>query len=338
MAPVDKYFEVLQGMGFTCVPINLDRKGMNVFHELFSLWQIFRLYKSHKPALVHHYTVKCVAYGSIAAWFLGIKVVNSITGLGHIFINQNSRAKFARFIVTHVYLFFAKRSFFLFQNSSDRNFFLGLGIATEDKAFLVQGSGVDCAHFQALVEYPTSEALCVFYAGRLLREKGLCELVEAILILRNKGKNIILRCAGSLGDGNPSAISMEQVRVWENSGAFFYLGHLDSIDEELARCDLVALTSWREGFPKFLLEAAAAGKAILSTDVAGCNELIENEVSGLLVPVRDAEKIADALLRLFEPNLRKSLGNAARERSKLFDKEIIHRKTIQVYERLLSQD
>jgi glycosyltransferase involved in cell wall biosynthesis len=179
----------------------------------------------------------------------------------------------------------------------------------------------------------------ILFASRLLREKGLYELVEALRKLRAAGVAFEFRCAGTADAGNPSAIPAEILAEWSKEGIVNLLGHVDKIENEIAAADIVLLPSWREGLPKILIEAACAGKALLAADVPGCREVIDHEKNGWLTEVKNASSLEQGLhALLLDEKLRERLGLAAREKALAeFDQEIIHKKTISIYEDLLSQ-
>jgi glycosyltransferase involved in cell wall biosynthesis len=213
-----------------------------------------------------------------------------------------------------------------------------LKIVKQGSYVLIRGSGVNTNRFLPSPSDSKNPPV-LFFASRLLREKGLYELFAALRSLRKKNILFEFRCAGKADQGNPSAIRLDELEEWKREGLAIFLGHIDKVDAELKKADIVILPSWREGLPKILLEAASAGKAILTTDVPGCREVVEHGKSGWIVPVRDPSSLEEGLkILLLDHELRNQLGKAAREKAiSEFDQEIIHKKTLQVYEELLSQ-
>ena len=211
-------------------------------------------------------------------------------------------------------------------------------IADGNKSYLVHGSGVDT---KKIIPHPSqsSEKIKLLFASRLLKEKGLIELMDALRTLKKEGLQFEFRVAGNLDFGNPSFVSQMQLNAWCQEGIIVYLGNLENIQEELKQCDIVVLPSWREGLPKILIEAGAAGKAIITTDVPGCREVVQDKINGLLVPVRDSNSLAIAMRILIQDkNLRDRLGAEARKKTVAeFDQEIVIEKTLQLYKLLLSQ-
>lgn len=341
VAPEDPFSCKLQESGFKFIPIKLNRSAMNPIGELRVLYSLYRIYREEKPDLVHHYTVKCVLYGSIVGSLHHVKaIVNSITGLGHVFLSNSLSMRVVRFFLIQLYRFFAnkKNIAFLFQNSEDQKLFAQLGIVSEKKSYLVRGSGVDTKKFQP-TENLQNNKITLLFASRLLKEKGLLELMEALRILKNQNISFEFLVAGFLDKGNPSFISEDELNSWVKEGLISYLGALEQIEQELARADIVVLPSWREGLPKILIEAGAAGKAIVATDVPGCRDVVEDKISGLLVPLKNPIALATAMNQLIsDSKLRERLGMAARKKVlEEFDQELVHEKTIQIYKFLFNQ-
>lgn len=342
VAPEDQYSAKLRELGFSFRSLDLKRRSLNPLGEFLTLLDTYKIYREYKPDIVHHHTVKCVLYGTIAARLSGVhRVLNSVTGLGHLFLSDSIRIRVIRKCLLWVYRLFSRGKCFrfLFQNSDDLELFRRLGIVKAGSYVLIRGSGVDTKRFVPLYRQESECAPRLLFASRLLREKGIYELVEALRQLRRAGLRFEFRCAGTADEGNPSAIRREDLDSWEREGIVHFLGHLDSIDEEICAADIVLLPSWREGVPKILLEGASAGKALLATDVPGCREVVEHGKTGWLVPARNPEALAEGLrILISDPALRLRLGSAAREKVvREFDQDLIHQKTSEIYDELLSQ-
>jgi glycosyltransferase involved in cell wall biosynthesis len=316
---------------------------MNPLGDLSSLLTLARWYRVEKPDLAHHHTVKCVLYGTYAAALAGVPaVLNSVTGLGHLFLRETPLVKAVRFFVLALYRFAAhwKGVHFLFQNPDDLSVFERLGVVRPGKFTLVRGSGIDVEHFRPAEGERAPGPVRILFGSRLLKEKGLYELRQAALRMRrNPSLSFELIFAGELDEGNPSSLTFAELSAWQEEGWMRWLGHVDDMCSLLRSVDISVLPSWREGLPRSLLEAAACGLPIVSTDVPGSREVVEPEKSGLLVPVRDPEALAASLERLVrDPALRARLGAAARRRAETeFAGNIIYQKTITIYELLFSQ-
>lgn len=316
----------------------MTRKGTNPLAELRAIWGYFRLYREQRPQLVHHFTIKPVIYGTLAARFAGVPViVNSITGLGYVFTSRTLRARILGALVKRLYrlCFASSRVRVIFQNSDDRDFFVSQGILHQASCFLVEGSGVDVQRFSPsrallsevpLSEVPLSEvpssdhvrAPRILLASRLLIEKGLFEFMEAVQTLKRKKLKFDVIIAGDIDPGNPGSVSQAQVDEWRSSNLATFLGFRNDMVTLLESVDIACLPSYREGLPMALLEAMAAGKPIVTTDAPGCRstigfnrvlpgEAVDNSsgfsggrvgTNGFLVPTKDAKALAAALERL----------------------------------------
>lgn len=345
IAPEDSYSDRLRQAGFRLLCLPLDRKGMNPFRDLLAVIRLARAYRVECPDIAHHHTVKCVLYGSLAARLAGLTgdgpaTVNSITGLGHLFLSRSPVVRAARAALLVLYRMVARwpRVHFLFQNPDDLAVFARLGVALPGRFTLVRGSGIDLRRFHPPAREREAGPVRVLFASRLLKEKGLYELRQAALLLRDRGVPCELVFAGGLDEGNPSSLTFAEIEAWQAEGWMRWLGHVEAMDDLLRSADICVLPSWREGLPRSLLEAAASGRAIVATDVPGCREVVDHGNTGLLVPVRSPEALADAIERLArDPALRGRLGAAARAAAVAeFSDERIRAATLSIYRALLS--
>jgi len=200
----------------------------------------------------------------------------------------------------------------IFQNPDDFRVMKNVGAVDAKKAVMIKGSGVDLSLYKFS---PEREGIpVVTFAARLLRDKGVVEFIEAVRLLRQRGVVARFQLVGELDSGNPTSITPEELEEWRSSGIVELLGYRRDMAQIFSECHVVVLPSYREGLPKVLMEAAACGRAVITTDVPGCRDAIENDVTGLLVQVCDIEALADAIETLIEnPMLRLRLGQAGRE-------------------------
>ncbi len=312
----------------------LGRKSLNPISEFRALLLLLRIYKEEKPDLCHHFTIKCVLYGSLAAMISHTRrVINSVTGLGHFFLSDRFVIRVLRAPIFFLYRFLANRrgTRYIFQNLEDQNLFEQLGLVPREICRLVRGSGIDLQYFSRT---PLPQSRRILFASRMLKEKGIYELIEAVSLAQREEKFAMI-FAGSVDEGNPSAISRQELDAWQSDGLIVYLGHLPSIREEIEKADIVVLPSYREGLPRILLEAAAMGRALIASDVPGCREVVQHEQNGLLVPARDAVALKQAILRLLrDETLRNSLSDAAAKTALDFGEENVYSSTLRVYEEL----
>lgn len=324
--------------GFVYHPIPLSRSGRNVFSELKSLYAMYRLMKKLKPDIVHLVTIKPVIYGSLAARFAKVPaVVAAISGLGYAFIDQYLEAKILRRLISHLYrhAFRHENLKVIFQNKDDEDTLLKMGALKKEQSMLIHGSGVDLTRY-AFTKEPNNTPLIVVMAARLLKDKGIREYVEAAALLRAQGINARFWLAGPLDPGNPSAIRETQLRQWIINQDIEYLGYCDNIPELFSQVNLVVLPSYREGLPRVLAEAAACGRAVVTTDVPGCRAAIIPGETGLLTNVRDAVSLSDAIHRLLcNESLRYQMGTNGRKLAEhLFNIDHIVAVHLQLYNTL----
>lgn len=339
VSPPGVYGPRLREDGFRWIPFPFSTRSINPLKELGVVIRLAALYRREKPALVHHFTIKCVLYGSLAARFTGVKrVVNAVTGMGHIFTDQGVKARLLRPLVRRLYRFVLLRegSRVIFQNEEDMAAFQEAGMAGESSSRLIRGSGVDCSLFRPVEQQNSGKVPKVLFASRLLREKGVYELIEAIRRLRARGYQAEFLLAGGLYPGNPSSLTEEELREVRREGLVEYLGHVEDMPACIAECDLAVLPSYREGTPRILIEAAAMGKPVVATDIAGCRGLVEDGVNGFLVPVKSPGDLAGAIQKLLDDKaLREKMGRAGRKIVlEGFDQDIVINKTFEVYREL----
>ncbi len=305
----------IQAMGVAHHLIPMSRSGKHPLQELKTLWALYRLFKRLRPDLVHLVTIKPVLYGGIAARMAGVPaMVAAISGLGYVFVVEGLRARLVRAVVRGFYRLALGHgnSRVIFQNTNDRDVLSKLGVVRAGQVELIRGSGVDLAQYRAESEPPEPPVVALMVA-RLLRDKGVREFVEAAALLRQQGLNMRMRVAGDIDPGNPASISAEEMQVWHDEGLVELLGERQDVAALYAAAHIAVLPSYREGLSKSLIEAAACGRAVVTTDVPGCRDAIDPGETGLLVPPRNATALAAALARLaMDPAQRRRLGQAGR--------------------------
>jgi len=325
--------------GFTLFPLALHRSVGSPFRELGAVIKLIRLYKGIKPDLVHHVALKPVILGSFAAWLAGVPhVVNAYTGLGHLFIFDSWTSRFFMSIVAPLMsvILKGKRFHSIVQNSDDEKQLLKLGLVNAKHVSLVRGSGVDTTEFKYSPE-PVTDSPVVLFASRLLKDKGIIEFIEAAKLLKRNGTSARVVVVGELDEANPTSISKTELNAWIDQGIIEWWGYRDDMGEVFRQVHIVCLPSYREGLPKVLLEAAACGRPVVTTDVPGCRDIVIDGINGFLVPAKDHVSLAEAIHRLIEsPDLRKKLGSAGRKRVvENFEIDIVNSATIGLYNKLL---
>jgi glycosyltransferase involved in cell wall biosynthesis len=333
--------ESIRAHGFDHHVIPFARSGQNPFSEIRTLLQLVRLFRHLRPDLVHLITIKPVLYGGIAARMTGVgAVVSAVSGLGTVFLADSTSAKMRRWIVTRLYAaaFKQKRLAVIFQNPDDRDTLISLGTLQPSQARMIRGSGVSLPDYPFVPE--PDGAPVVVMAARLLRDKGVLEYVDAARLLHQRGIEVQMRLIGSTDPGNPTTVTQHEIDQWEQEGSIRPMGFRNDIAEQYAAANIVCLPSYREGLPKSLVEAAACGRAVVTTDVPGCRDAITPDVTGLLVPVKDAQALADAIQKLIEnPEMRKQMGQAGRALAEeAFAIEKIVEQHMHIYTELLGNE
>lgn len=313
-APSEAVSDV-EAHGYTHHRLPLTRSGKNPLGELFCFWSMLSLFLRIRPDLLHLVTIKPVLYGGIAARLAGVHgVVAAVSGLGFVFTKKGVRARLVRFLVGRLYRFaLAKKNLrVIFQNPDDRATLIGLGAVNLNKTVMIRGSGADLSVYRAVPE-PTGVPV-VTMAARLLKDKGVHEFVEAARLLHKNMVKAHFWLVGDVDCGNPASISNLELNQWRDEGLVELLGQRKDIAAIFAASNLVVLPSYYgEGLPKVLIEAAGCGRAVVTTDMPGCRDAIEADLTGVLVSPRDAKGLATAIQHLLEDDdLRHRMGKAGR--------------------------
>lgn len=334
---VDRHGGLIEREGFRLFPISLRRSNKNPVRELLAFLELVQLYRRERPALVHHVAFKPVILGSLAARLTGAPcVVNAVAGLGFAFIGAGVKAGILRRLVCLAYraVLSAKNAKALFQNEEDRAAFISMGLVPPERTAVIRGSGVDLSLFKPS---PTPKGdTVVVLAGRMLWDKGVGEFVAAAEKLRAQGVKARFVLLGNSDPDNLAAVPLEQLEKWKANGAVEWWGFRSDMPEVLAQAHIACLPSYREGLPKFLIEAAASARPIIAADVPGCREIVRDGENGLLVPARNADALAAALRALIEnPERAEHLGARGRKMAEAeFSQECVVQQTLSLYARL----
>jgi len=322
------------GVRFKSLPIK--KKGLNPLSDLRLFYLLWRWYRNEKPAIVHHFTIKPVIYGSLAARLAGVpKIVNTVTGLGYVFTGNN--VTLIRLLVRQLFrlgIFCADFTFF--QNSEDRRYLVGDDHRWQNTD-LLPGSGVDCERF-APVDPPENgnrSAVRFLLVARMLKEKGIYEFAEAAGKLREISSQVHFQMLGERDKSNPNVISGQVLNRWQHQGILEWSDAVEDVRPIIAAADVVVLPSYyREGIPRSLLEAAAMGKPVITTDSIGCRETVDHGRSGLLVPARDVDALVSAMTWMIDhPRQRESMGRAGRQKMlEQFDERIVINRILAEYQ------
>ena len=338
VAPIDKYSKLLIKKGFNINEWKLDRKSTNPFSELMSVYSLYKIYKNKKPLIVHHFTIKACIYGTISARLLNTrKILNAFTGLGHLFITKNILKKILFNLIKPFlnFILISKKSKIILQNEDDKLSLYCLGIIKSKGVSVIRGSGVNINFFKPskIEKKEFNKPFQLFFPSRLIKEKGILELLKACDKLWNKSYNFELLIAGAIDKGNPSSLNENEYQLLKKNKLIKLLGHVDNIKEIYENVDLVILPSWREGLSRILIEASAMEKPIITTNTPGCRDIIEHEINGLLVNINSPEEIERAIIMIMRNfSIAQKYGKNARKNVlQNFDVSIINKLTLEHY-------
>ncbi len=325
---------VLQSAGLKVISVNMERSGTNPFKEAATVLRLYKLLRNEQPDIVHLIAMKPVVLGGLAAFMAGIKNrVMAVAGLGFLFA-EDGRKNLLRRIVSKLLVFLSTHSRIIVQNPDDASILVDSGVQ-KNRICMIKGSGVDLEAFRVL---PEPEGVpVVMLASRLLWDKGIGEFVHAARLLQEKGITARFVLVGAPDPDNPKSVTKADIEKWIKDGLIEWWGKSNKMPETLSLANIVCLPSYREGLPKVLLEAMACGRACVTTDAPGCREAVKHGENGLLVPVRDTEKLASALERLLlDPELRGRMGRRGRKCAEQhFSQEKVIEQTLAIYRDIL---
>ncbi len=332
------YDHTIRQAGFRFIPLKLQRRSVNFLTEMRSLLELRHIYHEEQPDIVHHFTIKPVIYGSLAARAARIPfIVNTIPGLGYTFLANTQKRRVIRRAVLIAYraALMSKNLRVIFENPDDQSLFVQKNVIPSYRTKVIRSSGVDTNLFHPVPE-PHGPPI-VLLASRLLWDKGIQEFVDAARLVKESGLICRFVLIGIPDIKNPNSVPEESLRQWHDAGLVEWWGFHNDMPKVLQQSTIVTLPSYYpEGVPRILLEAAATGRTIVTTDTPGCREVVQHNVTGLLVPPRQSSPLAEAILiALKDPQLRERLGSAARTRvEQEFEESYVIAQTIAVYRNL----
>jgi len=334
IAPPDGTEEKLAELGVKFHPWIIERRSMNPTKELVSIRRLQKIYQEIKPDLVHHYTVKAVLYGTAAARLCGV------TGLPYIIVSPKKGIfkRMARWVAMRWYgwAVSGKHNATILQNQDDLKLLSSFAPKVKGNAIVTNGSGVDLERFteQPKRDRYQDSPVNILFVGRFLKEKGIFELMDSVREMRNQNVPFEMHLCGDFDQGNRSSATAEDLAQWKQEGLVDWSGRLDDVRDKLAAADLVVLPSYREGTPRSLF-----GRPLVTTDVPGCRNVVQDSVNGFLVESHNPLMLADAMTKLVEDeNLRERMGEASRELAEAkFDEREVIRQTVEVYCQLSSK-
>lgn len=326
---------LIERAGIRVVPFELSRRSTHPLTLVKEVLRVIRLYRHERPDIVHHVALKPVVVGGLAARILGIhRVVSAIAGMGFLFVGEG-RAAGIRGMLEWLLPKLIGRGIAIVQNPDDRKALHDMGVAP-GQIRIIPGAGVDINHFSVCPE-PQGESV-VMLPSRLLWDKGVAEFVAASRLLKSRGSNARFVLVGEPDPGNPASVTDAGLSSWVKEGVVERWGRREDMPATLCAAHVVCLPSYREGLPKVLLEAMASGRPCITTDAPGCRDAVRHGDNGLLVPVKDANALAEAISRLLaDPSERARMGARGRERAVAeFSQERVNEATLAIYRELLS--
>ncbi|WP_348766078.1 glycosyltransferase family 4 protein [uncultured Salinisphaera sp.] len=333
------YTTALAEEGWPVETLPLNSKGSNPLRELGALYKVIRLFRKERPDVAHLFTLKCVLYGCLAAPFSrNTRFIGALTGMGYLFTSNRLSVRLLKQLVIAGLRLGLKvsRAHLIFQNEFDRQEFVEQKLLPLERTSVIRGSGVDCAIFNPEKRQPSSDGnLRLLFCGRLIEEKGIRDYLAATTRLKAEGWEFTSRIAGEPYPGNPSSLSEAEVDELRTHEDHEFLGHYADMPALLAMTDIVVLpTYYREGTPKVLLEAMAAGCIVVTTTIPACDDLVEEGVNGFRISPKDVDSLNHALAKLLKcpPEQRANMSVAstriARER---FSDTQVNRATLNLY-------
>jgi glycosyltransferase involved in cell wall biosynthesis len=339
VATQDDYVERLSLLGCRFIHIDIDSKGTSLYRDLILLYRYFKILKKEKPNICLFYTAKPNIYGSLASSICRIPYINNVSGLGSVFI----KGGLMMYLISILYWgAFIKSKMIFFQNSDDLKIFLSKRLIGSRATYVLPGSGVNLEKFKPNKNKQDIESRNTFrflLIARMLKDKGVVEYLHAAQSLKIDGFNIECCLLGFLDVENPAAISTTEMDKFVRQGYVTYLGVSDDVKKHIACADCVVLPSYREGTPKSLLEAAAMAKPIITTNVAGCKNVVEDGVNGFLCEVKNVHDLENKmkLMYLLPNEERQMMGKKGRLKMELeFDENIVIQKYLQAINAILN--
>ncbi len=333
----------IEGKGIKFFSLPLDRRGINPIYEFYILLKYYYIFNKVKPDIIHNVGPKPIIYGSIAAKLAKIRsVINAPIGMGFVFTSSTIKAFFLKKVLLLLLKItlnqhhgMNKKNRVIFENSDDMNYFIKAKIVNNKEAILIRGAGVEID--EELIKRKKNNLIpTITLVARMLKDKGIYEFVEAAKILKKKEIKSRFLLVGDVDKKNPTSLKESKLKKWQDEKIIEWLGWVKDVQSLLLETDILCLPSYREGLPKSLLEGAAIGLPLISTDTVGCKEVVLNGINGFLVPIKDSKSLSLAIEKLIKnKELRVSMGKESLRIAKSeFSSRIINSQTISIYNAL----
>ncbi len=337
IAPRDAYSQKLVDLGFEFHDIKINNKGTNPFQDLLLVWQFSRLYKKLAVDVVLQYTIKPNIYGTLGAKLAGVAVINNVSGLGTVFLNDGLSSKIARLLYRFSFRYAAK---VFFQNPNDRDLFVNLKLVKKAKTEVLPGSGINLNHYKPSRRLPLTKPFVFLFVARMIKDKGIVEFIDAAQELLKSGANQVeFWLLGDLYLINPTAVSQEQLDHWCKTPEITYLGHVDDVMSVMNKASCVVLPSYREGLSRVLLEAAALAKPIITTNVPGCKDVVDDGINGFLCELKNSHDLFKQMNKMLALDSHQLQVMGEKGRAKIeneFDEKIVINSYLQNIKSIMS--
>ena len=308
--------------------LNFSSKSVSILSNFFLLVDIFFFLKKEKPDLLITFTIKPNIYGSISSRILNIQTISNITGLGTAFLKKNLFISFVKFLFKTS---FKKSKIVFFHNSFEKNLFINSSIIKKDQAKIINGSGVDIKNFKKKIFSNSKITNNFIFSGRMISDKGIYELIEAIKIVKRRYTGVQFSLFGILSNDNVGAISKETIKLWVNQGYIKFYPSVKNIDKKLSNFDCFIMPSYSEGMSRSLLEAAASGLPILCSNIPGCKEIVKHDSNGFLFKSKNTKSLSNAIIKFINLSIHKRILFSKQSRyviKNIFDEKKITKKYI----------
>lgn len=334
IAPKDEYSCKLVEVGCIYHKVRMDSRGANPIKDSALIAELFLIYRNVNPDAVLHFTIKPNIYGSIAAALLNIPVVNNVCGLGTVFLKKNFISRMAEFLYR---VSFRTPKKVYFQNSHDKTLFIDRKLIKQEKTDILPGSGINLNHFLPKA-FLRNKEFSFLMISRLIYDKGVVEFIEAARMLKEEGVQAKFKLLGAIDEKHRRGIKADIIQSWIDEGIVEYLGTTEDVRNYISLADCIVLPSYREGTPRTLLEAASSAKPIITTDVPGCNNVVEHGFNGYLCKMKDARDLADKMRFLLTQDdcVLETFGRNGRQKMEAqFSEELVIRSYINTVNEIL---
>jgi glycosyltransferase involved in cell wall biosynthesis len=334
VSPYDEYSNEIEEIGCEFIDIKMDNKGSNPFNDLKLIYDLSKIYKNINPDLIIHYTIKPNIYGSFATKLVGCKSISVIPGLGYTFINDNLTAKIAK-VLYKLALKVPKQVWFI--NQDDKNLFIEKQLVKKEKVFTINGEGVNIEQYKSNNLIQSNDKFIFLLIGRVIVDKGIYEYINAAKMIKDKYQDVEFQLMGLIAD-NPMAIQETEIKQWQKDNIITYLGSVDNVKEYIEQSNCIVLPSYREGVSMSLMEAASMSCPIITTNVTGCKEIVDDGINGYLCKVKNANDLASKMEMMINlsDDERKIMGQAGRNKIvKEFDEKIVINKYLESIKEIL---